>query len=144
MAPKKAPKKKAPKKVADPAPTQLSPADRRVKRNLLNTRINQVHVDGETSVADLVEAMSGMSIQARNLGMCAQVMGRMYQDKARPTIFLGLAGASIVGSVLVFTLVKFKEDTPNGGGARSTGLPTVIPTPFVVPGGGGIGASVRF
>lgn len=83
----------------------------------------------------------------KNFGNDADRKDQASQGNTAQTnagIFLGLAGASIVGSVLVFTLVKFKEDTPNGGGARSTGLPTVIPTPFVVPGGGGIGASVRF
>jgi deoxyhypusine synthase len=43
--------------------------------------------------------MSDMSIQARNIGQCAQVLKNMYEDKDRPTIFLGLAGPLIAAGL---------------------------------------------
>jgi deoxyhypusine synthase len=47
----------------------------------------------------MVEAMADMSIQARNLGACSQVLGRMYADRRRPTILLGLAGPLIAAGL---------------------------------------------
>ena len=82
-------------KAAEPvglANDELSPEFRRQKKRLLAQRVKQVDVAPGMSAASLVESMSGMSIQARNVGTCAQVLGRMYTDKRRPTVLLGLAG----------------------------------------------------
>jgi len=43
--------------------------------------------------------MSDMSIQARNIGLCGQVLKNLYQDKKRPTVFLGLAGPLIAAGL---------------------------------------------
>ncbi|HCG72348.1 MAG TPA: deoxyhypusine synthase, partial [Nitrospina sp.] len=37
--------------------------------------------------------------QARNLGQCAQIFGKMLQDDERPTIILGLAGPLIAAGL---------------------------------------------
>jgi deoxyhypusine synthase len=50
-------------------------------------------------VAGLVDGMKGMSIQARNIGMCASVLDRMMSDKTRPTVMLGLAGPLIAAGL---------------------------------------------
>lgn len=34
-------------------------------------------VDADLTVADLVEQMLGMSLQARNVGLCAEILKRM-------------------------------------------------------------------
>jgi len=78
---------------------ELTAAQRRAKRRLLSQPIQPADVRKGMTVAQLVEAMAGMSIQARNLGQCGQVLGRMYEDKARPTVFLGLAGPLIAAGL---------------------------------------------
>ena len=77
----------------------LSPELRRQKKQLLAERVKQVNVAPGMSAADLVEAMASMSIQARNIGTCAQVLSRMYTDKRRPTVLLGLAGPMIAAGL---------------------------------------------
>jgi len=57
-------------------------------------------------------------------------------------IFAGLAAASAVGTVLVFTLVKFEEPAVSGLNAPAT--PRFIASPMVVPGGGGVAAQWSF
>ena len=69
------------------------------KRRILSRKVEQVNVRAGMGVADLVERMAGMSIQARNLGACGQVLSRMYRDKSRPTVFLGLAGPLIAAGL---------------------------------------------
>jgi len=77
----------------------LPPALRQRKKRLFAQRVQQVDVTAGMSAADLVDAMAGMSIQARNLGTCAHVLGRMVADKRRPTILLGLAGPMIAAGL---------------------------------------------
>ncbi|MHC4984556.1 MAG: deoxyhypusine synthase family protein [Planctomycetota bacterium] len=69
------------------------------KRQLLARKVHQADLGRNTKVADLVEQMGGMSIQARNIGRCAEVLKRLYKDKARPTVFLGLAGPLIAAGL---------------------------------------------
>jgi deoxyhypusine synthase len=71
----------------------------REKRKFLNKRVQPVDFDRVASVADLVEAMRGCSIQARNLGLCAEVMRNLYSDRDRPTVLLGLAGPLIAAGL---------------------------------------------
>src|SRR5258705_79272 len=61
------------------------------------------------SVADMVRAFSGMSIQARNLGSCYEVLEGMLRDPDRPTILLGVAGPLIAGGLrqVIRELVEF-------------------------------------
>jgi deoxyhypusine synthase len=72
---------------------------RRQKRRLLKTRVQPIKVRGGMPVAELVGAMSGMSVQARNLGQCAEVLDGIYTDRKRPTVFLGLAGPLIAAGL---------------------------------------------
>ncbi len=78
---------------------KLSPQEKKQKKSLLKTRINQVDFDKIKNVADLVEAFQGASIQARNVGQCADIFVRMLKDKERPTIMLGLAGPLIAAGL---------------------------------------------
>ncbi len=66
---------------------------------ILSERISQLDIHRGMRASNLVEAMAGMSIQARNLGMCAKVLSRMYTDRRRPTVMLGLAGPLIAAGL---------------------------------------------
>lgn len=79
--------------------TKLSVADQERRKEILHERVKHVQLKKGTTVAELVESMSDMSIQARNIGQCAQVLKNMYQDKDRPTVFLGLAGPLIAAGL---------------------------------------------
>src|SRR5512144_938135 len=61
------------------------------------------------TVADMVRGFGGMSIQARNLGSCYEVLEAMLRDPDRPTILLGLAGPLIAGGLrqVIRELVEF-------------------------------------
>jgi len=78
-------------------PLPAGPA--RAKKRILSQPVRQVGVHPNMRVADLVEAMGDMSIQARNLGSCARVLDRMYRDRARPTVMIGLAGPLIAAGL---------------------------------------------
>ncbi|MBN1493268.1 MAG: deoxyhypusine synthase family protein [Candidatus Omnitrophica bacterium] len=69
------------------------------KHKLLKTKINQIDMTKVRSIVDLVENYKGMSIQARNIGGCADVLEKMLTDKERPTVLLGLAGPLIAGGL---------------------------------------------
>jgi deoxyhypusine synthase len=85
---------------AEPPPDEPLSAERaRAKKKLLSRPVQAVRVGRGMGVADLVEAMGGMSIQARNLGTCAEVLKHVYRDPARPTVFLGLAGPLIAAGL---------------------------------------------
>ncbi|MGH9481379.1 MAG: deoxyhypusine synthase family protein [Terriglobales bacterium] len=84
--------------------------DARAKAEHLHTRIRPIDFDQIGSVADLVGAMRGASIQARNLGLCAEVLDNLYADPERPTILLGLAGPLIAAG-----LRKVLRDLVAGG-----------------------------
>ena len=71
----------------------------RTKKRILSKPVRQVGVHPDMRVADLVEAMGDMSIQARNLGSCARVLDGMYRDRARPTVLIGLAGPLIAAGL---------------------------------------------
>ncbi len=77
----------------------LPPAQRRRKRRILSRPVEAAHVRPGMTVADLVDGMAGMSIQARNVGTCARVLSAMYEDADRPTVFLGLAGPLIAAGL---------------------------------------------
>ena len=73
--------------------------DARAKRALLRRRVEPIDFERVSSVADLVEAMRGASVQARNLGRCAEVLRNLYADRRRPTVMLGLAGPLIAAGL---------------------------------------------
>ena len=78
---------------------RLEEKKRPEKNSILTTPIGQVDYDKINNVADLVEAMSSTSIQARNLGQCAHIFKNMLTDEERPTILLGLAGPLIAAGL---------------------------------------------
>ncbi len=83
-----------------PAAREIMDAkQRKLKKRILGETIKQVDVSGGMKAADLVAAMGGMSIQARSLGTCAEVLSRMYADRKRPTVMLGLAGPLIAAGL---------------------------------------------
>lgn len=93
-------KKKTPSQSeADSAAGPLTPGQARTKRGILSQPVQQAAVAAGMTAADLVAAMAGMSIQARNIGRCAQVLDAVYEDKDRPTVFLGLAGPLIAAGL---------------------------------------------
>jgi deoxyhypusine synthase len=69
------------------------------RKDLLQTPIAQVEPSKVTTVEELVDAMKGMSFQARALGTAATVWENMLTDKDRPTIVLGLAGSAMAGGL---------------------------------------------
>lgn len=77
----------------------LSPADSAEKGELFSSPVRPAELKPGTTVAELVEQMAGMSIQARNIGTCAEVLAKMYSDPDRPTVFLGLAGPMIAAGL---------------------------------------------
>lgn len=77
----------------------LDPARRRQKRELFARPVRAAKLGPGTTVADLLEQMEDMSLQARNLGACARVLRKMLTDADRPTIFLGLAGPLIAAGL---------------------------------------------
>ena len=77
----------------------LSAQEKKQKKSLLKTRVSQVDFTKIRNVADLVDAYKGASIQARNVGQCADIFERMLKDKERPTIMLGLAGPLIAAGL---------------------------------------------
>ena len=77
----------------------LDAGEQRKKDQLLRETVQPLLPSKTGSVAELVRAMAGMSIQARNIGQCYQVMQQMYADQDRPTVLLGLAGPLVTGGL---------------------------------------------
>ncbi len=69
------------------------------KREFLDREVRPVSLRPGMSVADLVDGLKGMSIQARNVGRCAEVLDGVYGDPDRPTVYLGLAGPLIAAGL---------------------------------------------
>lgn len=84
--------------------------DAAAKSEHLKTRVRPIDYDQVSTVADLVTAMRGASIQARNLGRCAEVLDNLYADPDRPVVMLGLAGPLIAAG-----LRKVLRDLVAGG-----------------------------
>jgi len=81
------------------SPPKLSALKQRAKGRLLQKTVRQCDLAQTKTIADLVDAFGGMSIQARNLGGCLKVLEGMYADKKRPTVMLGLAGPLIAAGL---------------------------------------------
>ena len=77
----------------------LDADEQRKKDGLLRESVRPLLPSKTESVADLVRAMAGMSIQARNIGQCYQVMQQIYADEDRPTVLHGLAGPLVAGGL---------------------------------------------
>ena len=69
------------------------------KSKLFENKVKQIDLEKIGSVNELVKAYSGASIQARNVGGCAEVVELMMADGDRPTVFLGLAGPLIAAGL---------------------------------------------
>lgn len=69
------------------------------RKEILSTPIVQIDLEQTKTVADLVEAMKGASIQARNLGKCVSVYENMLMDAARPTVILAMSGPLIAAGL---------------------------------------------
>ena len=78
---------------------ELEPTEVERKKQLLSEAVKPLVPSKTHSVLDLVRAMRGMSIQARNLGACYEVFEQMLTDRDRPTVLLGLAGPLIAGGL---------------------------------------------
>jgi len=78
---------------------KLSGPQRRRKKRVLSVPVEPVKLRRGMKASDLVAAMSGMSIQARNLGRAAGVLSAMYADRRRQTVLLGLAGPLIAAGL---------------------------------------------
>ncbi|OGQ05771.1 MAG: hypothetical protein A2W61_06410 [Deltaproteobacteria bacterium RIFCSPLOWO2_01_44_7] len=61
--------------------------------------MESIDLEKVNSIDQLVTAYGEASIQARNIGDCAQVWEQMLTDPDRPTIFLGLAGPLIAAGL---------------------------------------------
>jgi deoxyhypusine synthase len=69
------------------------------KERLFSQRVKQIDLEKIGGIDELVAAFAGASIQARNIGRCAEVWEHMVSDKERPTILLGLAGPLIAAGL---------------------------------------------
>jgi len=97
---KSSPSSKQPKNYSDWAFQEIQdPEMKRRKQGLLASPIRQVDLEKVKNVADLLDQYADASIQARNLGMAAQVFEKMLTDEERPTILLGLAGPLIAAGL---------------------------------------------
>ena len=77
----------------------LGGAQKTEKAKLFEKKVRQIDLEKIGSIGQLVEAYSGASIQARNIGGCAEVVDLMMADEDRPTVFLGLAGPLIAAGL---------------------------------------------
>ncbi len=77
----------------------LNKDQKKKKKKILSTEVSQVDLGAIKNVADLVESFKHSSIQARNVGLCANIFEKMLTDKERPTILLGLAGPLIAAGL---------------------------------------------
>jgi|SRR3989338_1932574 len=69
------------------------------KEKLLSETVKAVDLEKSKSIADLVESFKQMSVQARRIGSCAEVLENMLTDTDRPTVMLGLAGPLVAAGL---------------------------------------------
>lgn len=78
---------------------ELASDQQRRKAQLFEQTVKQIDLEKLGDIGKLVDAYGGMSIQARNVGKCADVVDLMMSDADRPTVFLGLAGPLIAAGL---------------------------------------------
>lgn len=78
---------------------ELDAPSRSKKEEILSRPIESVDLEKINGIDELVSAYGQASIQARNLGACAQVWEQMLTDADRPTILLGLAGPLVAAGL---------------------------------------------
>ena len=62
-------------------PGPLDDGKQKEKKHILSERISPVDFDNINDVGDLVESFQSASIQARNLGQCAQILEKCCRIK---------------------------------------------------------------
>lgn len=77
----------------------LSEEQKKLKEALLDRPVQQIDLERTDSIDKLVGAFGRASIQARNVGGCANVVEKMMSDPDRPTVLLGLAGPLIAAGL---------------------------------------------
>ena len=77
----------------------LNPRDRRKKNAILSRKTRQIRLGRGLTVVDLIAQYADAGIQARNIGLVAQVAERMCKDAKRPTIYFGMAGPLIAAGL---------------------------------------------
>jgi len=77
----------------------LSEEQKKAKGKLLDRHVHQIDLEKIDSIDKLVGAYGRASIQARNIGGCADVVEKMMSDQDRPTVLLGLAGPLIAAGL---------------------------------------------
>ncbi len=75
------------------------PQKKKEKKEILSTPVTSLDLQKTKSIADLVDSFKDMSIQARRIGQCAQVLDNMLTDNDRPTIYLGMAGPLVAAGL---------------------------------------------
>ncbi|MBI4212546.1 MAG: deoxyhypusine synthase family protein [Deltaproteobacteria bacterium] len=85
-----------PSKIVFPTLTETQKAE---KRELLGQPVEMIDLEKIATIEDLVAAYGKASIQARNIGKCADVYEQMLTDAERPTILLGIAGPLIAAGL---------------------------------------------
>jgi len=89
---------------------KLNKASVTLKKKILSLPVKPVKIEDSSKISDLVSSFKNSSIQARNIYKCANVFKKMLQDKAQPTIYLGLAGPLIAAGLrdIIRNMIKFK------------------------------------
>jgi len=78
------------------------------KSHYLKEPIRPLDLDAVHTISDLLRAFNWTSFQSRTLARCADILVAMIEDPARPTIFLGLAGAMVPAGMkgVVATMIR--------------------------------------
>lgn len=89
---------------------KLNKNDALLKKKILSLPVEHVKVESDSKISDLVGSFKNSSIQARNIYKCANVFKKMLQDKAQPTIYLGLAGPLITAGLrdIIRNMIELK------------------------------------
>jgi deoxyhypusine synthase len=75
------------------------PAKKKEKLETLSETVKPVDLAKSRTIAELVESFKDMSIQARRIGRCAEVLENMLTDPDRPTVLLGMAGPLVAAGL---------------------------------------------
>jgi len=67
--------------------------------HLLKTPVRHYDAFMVAGVADTLASFRGTAFQSRNLSRCLEVLLNILQDKDRPIVFMGLAGAMVPGGL---------------------------------------------
>lgn len=112
-----------------------------MKKEFLKERVRHIDVLKTRTVGELVEAMRYTSFQSRNVGTALEVYRSILNDPARPTVFLGLAGAMVPGGMrkIISDMIRYKlVDVVVSTGANlyhdfceALGIPPFMGTPHV-------------